>query len=80
MSLISQNAAAYDAGVDNFVTAAWDALGVIWRVLLVLIPLAAVVWAVTRGRRADATAFERNRREVESRQTDVPPMNFPPFG
>ena len=53
----------------------WDILGVLWRVLLFAVPIVAIAWALTRGRRVDSSELARSRREIEARNVPPPPTS-----
>jgi hypothetical protein len=59
--------------VDTPAIDVWALLGVLWRVVLLAIPFAAIVWALTRGRRVDPNTLARSKEEIESRHFPPPP-------
>ncbi|MFN2572677.1 MAG: hypothetical protein ABR537_13875 [Gemmatimonadales bacterium] len=61
--------------MDDIIANAWNTLGLLWRLMLIAIPVVTIGWALTRGRGADADAMAAARTELEARHVPPPQVN-----
>jgi HAMP domain-containing protein len=63
--------------MDDLIANPWNILGVLWRVVLIGGPIAAIAWALTRSRSVDSDALTRARQEIEATDLPIPPPTSP---
>jgi heme exporter protein D len=64
--------------MDALIGVLWDALGFLWRIAIVVVPIAFLLWAALKGRRADLRDVEQRKAGIASRDVTSPPQQIPP--